>query len=78
MTLDDLSTLLETWPKQDHNGEPSELWLMTASGLSSPAKVVLLNGTDLLVVRDDDPMPAAEPFEEHEADDAPSEEAPAE
>jgi len=62
MTLDDLSALLGSWPKSDHHSEPTELWLMTSEGLSNPAKVVRLNGGDLLVVREDDPCPAAEPF----------------
>ena len=50
MTVADLKRIIAEWPDEDASGEPTEVWVMTGHGLSSPVvEVCPLNRTDLIL-----------------------------
>lgn len=41
MTVKELKELVKDWPEVDVNGEPTEVWMETGRGLSSPVRVAV-------------------------------------
>ncbi len=48
MTVKELKEIIKDWPEYDQYGEPSEVWMETGQGLSSPVVCAIqLNSTDI-------------------------------
>lgn len=50
MTVRELKEVIKGWPEEDENGEPTEVWMQTGRGLSSPVGTVRQLNPDHLIL----------------------------
>lgn len=50
MTVRELKAVIKDWPEEAENGEPTDVWMQTGRGLSSPVGTVRqLGASDLIL-----------------------------